>query len=262
VFHTDTDGIWTPQGPAITDPMWSTTTTPKDFFGEPVALSTNGDIAFVGASGTNGYQGAFYVFTRTGGTWTRTQSVINTAPNSAANIAQEIGDGLGYSVALSGAGNTALVGFGGKTPSATATWVYARTGAIWTRVQALTDSGRTAISSNAATAVGIDTRTKLSSALSFARTAAVVPNLSVLWTVEHDWVQAQITPVAGASHYTLFVTSATAPGRTGLCRVVDTGIGRRVRCTVTLTRGTWTLVAQAESASGIIAQSSHRAAVN
>ncbi len=262
VFYTDTGGIWTQQGPAITDPLWSATTTPKDFFGDDVALSTNGDIAFVGAWGTNDFQGAFYIYTRSGGTWKRTQSVINTAPNPAPDPDQDAGEGLGYSVSVSGDGNTALIGYGGITPSQSATWVYARTGAIWTRVQSIAETGRATLSTNAATAIGVGTRTSLLSTVSFARTAAVVPNLRVLWTVERDWVQAQITPVAGASHYALFATSATAPGRTGVCKVVNTGIGRRVRCTVTLTRGTWTLVAHAESASGIIAQSSHRAAVN
>ena len=44
-----------------------------DIFGYSVAIE--GSTAFVGAYGNNGYQGAVYVFTESGGTWTETQKL-------------------------------------------------------------------------------------------------------------------------------------------------------------------------------------------
>jgi hypothetical protein len=69
-----------------------------EFFGTSVAL--NGDTALVGMYGDNGHQGAAYVFTRSGGTWT--QEAKLTAGDGAAE------DKFGYSVALDG--DTALIG--------------------------------------------------------------------------------------------------------------------------------------------------------
>jgi hypothetical protein len=83
----------------------------------------------------------------------------------------------------------------------------------------------------------------------------VYPALSILWTIEHNWFQAQTTLTAGASHHPLDAVSPTAAGRTRVCNVINTGIGRRVRCSVTVSAGPWAITAQPESASGIITQS-------
>jgi len=77
-----------------------------DSFGDSVALSTDGSTALVGASvhtvGSNPLQGAAYVYMRSGTIWTQQQ--ILTAGDGA------VADNFGLSVALSGNGNTAIVG--------------------------------------------------------------------------------------------------------------------------------------------------------
>jgi len=79
-----------------------------DFFGTSVALSDDGNTALIGASDktVNGqlYSGAAYIFVRPSGgtTWSQQQEL--TASDTASS------DQFGSSVALSGDGNTALIG--------------------------------------------------------------------------------------------------------------------------------------------------------
>ena len=99
-----------------------------DYFGRAVALS--GDTALVGAMGkyvgANPAQGAAYVYTRSGTTWTQQQEL--TAGDGTYN------DAFGASVALSG--DTALVGaFSKKVGSNSfqgAAYVFVRSGTTWT----------------------------------------------------------------------------------------------------------------------------------
>ncbi|MES2583760.1 MAG: FG-GAP repeat protein, partial [Pseudomonadota bacterium] len=125
-----------------------------DNFGRSVALSADGTTLAVGAyleasaatgidgDGTNnssGQSGAVYVFTRTGVTWA--QQAYVKASNT------ETSDQFGYSVALSGDGNTLVVGAYGEGSNATgisgnqsnnsalgagAAYVFTRTGVTWT----------------------------------------------------------------------------------------------------------------------------------
>ena len=60
--------------------------------GYSVALSGDGNTALVGGPGSEGYDGAAWVFTRSGSTWTQQGSPL-TGGNSAGSI-------FGYSVAL------------------------------------------------------------------------------------------------------------------------------------------------------------------
>ncbi|MHB8742805.1 MAG: FG-GAP repeat protein [Sulfuricaulis sp.] len=107
-----------------------------DAFGVSVALS--GNTALVGASsktvGSNTHQGAAYVFTFNGSTWTQTQELI--ASDGAKN------DFFGGSVALSG--TTALIGAYQKTVGSNigqgATYVFTFNGSMWNQAQELTAS--------------------------------------------------------------------------------------------------------------------------
>ena len=109
-------------------------------FGFSVALSANGDTALVGATGETVFsapgagreavasgEGAF-VFTRFGASWRQVQM-----------FSVQGGDGLGYSVALSADGKTALVGapfepnYELRTPRVGAAYVFSASGASWTR---------------------------------------------------------------------------------------------------------------------------------
>ena len=109
------------------------------------ALSTDGSTALMtsGAKtiGTNYYQGAAYVFTLSGNTWSQQQEL--TASDGAKN--DIFGDG-----ALSADGNTALVNavghkVGANTQQGT-TYVFKRTGTTWSQQQELTASDGAAYS--------------------------------------------------------------------------------------------------------------------
>ncbi|HZU04807.1 MAG TPA: FG-GAP repeat protein [Chloroflexota bacterium] len=103
-----------------------------DFFGLSVALSADGNTALVGADGKNGFQGAAYVFVRSGTTWSQQQKL--TAADGA------VFDNFSLSVALSGDGNTALVGAYGKNGQQGAAYVFVRSGTTWSQQQKLTAS--------------------------------------------------------------------------------------------------------------------------
>ena len=86
------------------------------WFGFRVALSADGNTALVGGHIDNGAKGAAWVFRRSGGIWTQEAKF---AP------LDEVGAGeFGSSVALSGDGNTALVGARSDANGKGAAWVY------------------------------------------------------------------------------------------------------------------------------------------
>jgi FG-GAP repeat/IPT/TIG domain len=92
-------------------------------FGHSVTVSGDGETAVIGAPFDSGNVGAAWVFTRSGATWTQGEKLTGT---------EELGAGLfGYSVALSGDGDTAVVGGNGDNASVGAAWVFVRSGATW-----------------------------------------------------------------------------------------------------------------------------------
>ncbi len=94
--------------------------------GVSVALSSDGNTALVGGLGDNGSEGAVWVFTRSGTTWT--QQGPKLVGSGAAGHANQ-----GDSVALSGDGNTALVGGNFDNSFEGAVWVFTRSGTTWTQ---------------------------------------------------------------------------------------------------------------------------------
>ncbi len=95
-----------------------------DLFGSAVSLS-GGTIA-IGASGRGSGMGAVYLFVKTNGTWSQQAEV--TASDGA------VGDGLGYSVALSGSSLLAGAYASGQTGAA---YVFASNGSVWSQQQKL-----------------------------------------------------------------------------------------------------------------------------
>ena len=95
-------------------------------FGWSVALSSDGNTAFVGGPQDNSGAGAAWAFTRSGGKWTQEGGKL-------AGGGESGGGEFGYSVALSSSGDTALIGGFADNGFAGAAWVFTRSGGEWTQ---------------------------------------------------------------------------------------------------------------------------------
>jgi hypothetical protein len=98
----------------------------KAHFGFRVALSADGSTALIGGGGDNGEIGAAWAFTRSESTWTQQGSKLTASGETGKAH-------FGYSLALSGDGNTALIGGLADNSQAGATWVFDRSGSTWTQ---------------------------------------------------------------------------------------------------------------------------------
>jgi hypothetical protein len=112
-----------------------------DAFGDEVALSSDGTVALVGASGRDcaggANCGAGYVFVRSGGGWS--QQARLTASDATA------GADLGHALALSGDGSTALLRARSTdcldSPDCAVAYVFRHLGGSWTETARLKTSG-------------------------------------------------------------------------------------------------------------------------
>jgi FG-GAP-like repeat/FG-GAP repeat len=95
--------------------------------GSAVALSGDGNTAIVGGYGDNTYSGAAWVFTRSNGSWTQQGAKLVGTGAVAPDVFQ------GWSVALSGDGNTAIEGGYGDHGNIGAAWVFIRSGGVWSQ---------------------------------------------------------------------------------------------------------------------------------
>ena len=117
---TRSGSTWTQQGEAL---VGSGTSGGGDA-GSSVALSGDGNTALIGGAAAGGGLGAAWVFTRTGATWTQQGEALTGR--------EESGQGeLGYAAALSGDGNTALLGGPGDEGHHGAAWIFTRAGSAW-----------------------------------------------------------------------------------------------------------------------------------
>ncbi len=98
----------------------------NDAFGFTVALS--GDTAVVASLGRNQAQGAVYVFTRAGTTWTEQQKLLP----------PDVVSGNSFGVSLAIDGDTAVAGAFAQNSNRGAAYVFTRTGTTWTQRQKLT----------------------------------------------------------------------------------------------------------------------------
>ncbi|HXC04277.1 MAG TPA: T9SS type A sorting domain-containing protein, partial [Bacteroidia bacterium] len=121
-IYTRLGNTWTQQGSKIT----ATGANGAAYLGESVALSSDGTTLLAGADGDSSNAGAAWVFTSSGGIWTQQGNKL-------------VGTGTightwqGIAVALSADGNTALVGGDNDHVQAGATWLYTRSGGVWTQ---------------------------------------------------------------------------------------------------------------------------------
>jgi hypothetical protein len=114
---------WTQQGAKLTGGSEATV---HGAFGVSVALAADGNTALIGAWEDNGFLGAVWVFTRSGATWTQLGAKLTGAEETGAGF-------FGTSVALSAAGDTALIGGFSDNGGVGAAWAFARSGSTWTQ---------------------------------------------------------------------------------------------------------------------------------
>lgn len=88
-----------------------------------IAVSSDGSTLAIGGTGDNGHIGAVWIYTKVNGVWT--QQGIKLVGTGATGPA---GQGV---VALSGDGNTLVVGAPNDNSGAGAVWVWTRSGGVW-----------------------------------------------------------------------------------------------------------------------------------
>ncbi|MCZ8221982.1 MAG: integrin [Acidovorax sp.] len=115
---TRSGGVWSQQAY-----VKASNTEAGDWFGYSVTLSGDGNTVAVGAPNEDSFAGAVYVFTRSGSTWSQ-QAYVKASSATA-------GDRFGWSVALSGDGNTLAVGAQGDASATGAVYVFTRSGITW-----------------------------------------------------------------------------------------------------------------------------------
>jgi hypothetical protein len=128
-------GMWTQ-----TQELTASDAAATDYFGWAVKLV--GDTAVIGANshnrGANGTEGAAYVFTNSGGTWTETQELEGSDSTP--------GDGRQFGSAIAFDGTTLLIGAPSSDWNSTgvyipgAAYVFAMSGGNWTETQRLVPS--------------------------------------------------------------------------------------------------------------------------
>ena len=128
---TRSNGAW-----SLTAILFDPAATNYDGFGQSVSLSADGTRALIGTNagcpncGTSG-TGAAYLFIQSNGTWPSSPTSTFSDP------AAQSGDYFGYSVALSGDGNTALIGafdtnfYNPNISQVGVAWVFTESGGSW-----------------------------------------------------------------------------------------------------------------------------------
>lgn len=118
---TRSNGVWSQQGAKLI----GSPARISQVQGTSVALSADGNTALIGGPGDSGWQGAAWIFTRSGATWTQQGNMLN--------VSDGPGTSFGDSVALSSDGNTALIGGYGDDTQTGAAWVFTSSGVTWTQ---------------------------------------------------------------------------------------------------------------------------------
>ncbi|MFL5823018.1 MAG: choice-of-anchor D domain-containing protein [Solirubrobacteraceae bacterium] len=149
---TRSGSTWTQQGTKITP----SDVTGDGNVGSSVVLSSDGNTALIGGPNDNNAVGAAWVFTRSGSIWTQQGTKITPSDETGTSF-------FGDSVALTPAGDTALIGGPWDNNFAGAAWLFVSAGSTWTqqgtKITATGESGggefgsAVGLSSDAATAL-------------------------------------------------------------------------------------------------------------
>ncbi len=95
-------------------------------YGRSVSISSDGNTAIVGGYEDNAAMGAVWVYTKSGGSWTQQGNKL-VGTGATGNASQ------GFSISLSGDGNTALVGGIDDNAFAGAAWIFTRSDGVWSQ---------------------------------------------------------------------------------------------------------------------------------
>jgi hypothetical protein len=117
---TRSGNAWSQQGPKLV----GTGAVGAAQQGSAVAISADGNTAIVGGFNDDSGIGAAWVFTRTAGVWSQQGDKL-VGTDYVGKPAQ------GWSVAISGDGDTAIVGGAGDDSGIGAAWVFRRSGGVW-----------------------------------------------------------------------------------------------------------------------------------
>ena len=121
-IYTRSGDTWSQQGTKLV----GTGNTGAAYQGCAVSLSADGNTAIVGGRNDNTYQGAAWIFTRSGDTWSQQgNKLVGTGNTGAAR--------QGFAVSLSADGNTAIVGGTDDNSNQGAVWIFNRSGTTWTQ---------------------------------------------------------------------------------------------------------------------------------
>ena len=192
-----------------------------------VALSADGTTALIGAPqkivAGHRWQGAVYVFVRSGSTWRQQQEL--TAPDGTTD------DQFGWSVALSTDGNTALIGDAFKTMGRNrdqgAAYVFVRGGSSWSPQQRLTaaDGARGAFFGDTVALSG-DGRTALSAGThGVLRAAYVFVRRRGAWSQQQEFAPSVRAVNDGFGD----AVALSADGTTSLIGADDRNVGSKSR---------------------------------
>jgi len=189
-------GIWTQQAKLV-----GTGAVGSAYQGWSVSLSADGNTAIVGALYDNVSLGAAWVFVRSGGTWT--QQGAKLVGTGAVGSPHQ-----GYSVSISGDGNTAIVGGADDNAYVGAAWLFSRSGGVWTQ------QGAKLVGANA---VGMSSQ-GVSVSLSANGSTAIMGGYDDDGGVGAAWVYAKLAPV-------ITQTAGTNPSCNGASITLDAGAG-------------------------------------
>ena len=118
---TRSGSAWSQQGPMLSGGEEAG----ESHIGASIALSGDGNTVLTGGPGDDSYAGAAWLFTRSEGSWTQQGTKLTGG-------GEEVGAGhFGFSVALSGDGQTALIGARKDASGQGSAWVFTLTGDSW-----------------------------------------------------------------------------------------------------------------------------------